>query len=301
MQMSAIFLNNKYLLAVILLVNCLLVQPFNNIILPQNLYRVKTAAGTSRPQHCIGHFVSTNSSNVISSIKYAYSSLLSGIIARYTMPKLVLRSKKDDDTEDASPLPSNPLPPSIPLPVSLLGSSTRFVVSGSVLFYYSTTLTPTSTLLVVTSILNAVLGKLTKKALKTPRPENSPITDPTDSGMPSSHGVSLGYLSISFLLLHPPGLLPSLALVSYCGIGLYYRVLREFHTYPQVFVGYLFGASNAALFWNSPLYPYLENITREIMGERVQPWVAAGVLGAGALTIGWREIKKARRFGKKGD
>ena len=117
--------------------------------------------------------------------------------------------------------------------------------------------------------------------------------------MPSSHGVSLGYLSLSFITLHPLGALPSILLLLYCVVGLWYRVLRGLHTYPQVIVGYLFGSSNALLFWNSPLYPILERFIRDTMGEKVDGKVAVAVLSLGAVVVGWRELKKAKRFTKR--
>jgi membrane-associated phospholipid phosphatase len=200
-------------------------------------------------------------------------------------------SLKSCDSGDTS-LPN----PSIPLLVSIVGSSTRFVVSSSVLLYYSYTLSPTATLLVSTAVANAFLGKTVKRILSTPRPANSPIKDPKDSGMPSSHGVSLGYLSASAIVLHPLGTLPSLLLLGYCGVGLWYRVLRGLHTWPQVIVGYVFGATNAAVFWNSPLYPALEGCIRGAMGDKVDFKAAGVILVAGAIVVGWREIAKARRF-----
>lgn len=207
----------------------------------------------------------------------------------YRNPSMSLSSLKSSSSDD-------PTIPPIPLFVSIVGSSTRFVVSASVLLYYSYALSPTATLLVSTAVVNAFLGKTVKRILSTPRPPNSPIKDPKDSGMPSSHGVSLGYLSVSAINLHPFGAMPSLLLLGYCGVGLWYRVLRGLHTWPQVVVGYLFGATNAAIFWNSPAYPYLEGYIRGAMGDKVDVKTAGVILVVGAVVVGWREISKAKRF-----
>jgi dolichyldiphosphatase len=98
------------------------------------------------------------------------------------------------------------------------------------------------------SILNALAGKLLKRLLKHARPPGARKADP---GMPSSHGVSLGYLATYgavALLAHPPGDWAPLAAAALEAAGLFLAALRValgYHTAPQVVVGFAMGAVNA--------------------------------------------------------
>ena len=73
-----------------------------------------------------------------------------------------------------------------------INESTKFGVSaaafGTLLYYHN----PAACWALTGSILNAVVGKLLKRALNVPRPGLAPKKDP---GMPSSHALSLGYLA----------------------------------------------------------------------------------------------------------
>ncbi len=96
--------------------------------------------------------------------------------------------------------------------------------------------------------MNSLAGKLLKRVLKHARPAGARKADP---GMPSSHGVSLGYLATYAavaLLAHPPGPWAPVAAASLQGAGLFLAALRVglgYHTTPQVAVGYAMGAANA--------------------------------------------------------
>jgi dolichyldiphosphatase len=98
------------------------------------------------------------------------------------------------------------------------------------------------------SIANSLAGKLLKKVLKISRPPGARKADP---GMPSSHGVSLGYLATYAavaLLARDASVWDAPAAVALQVLGLFLAALRVglgYHTAPQVVVGYTMGAMNA--------------------------------------------------------
>ena len=184
------------------------------------------------------------------------------------------------------------------LPVAWLGSSTRFLVSISALSLVLVERSSTSLAFVMSAVVNSILGKVLKQVINQSRPEGSPLSEKA-GGMPSSHGVALGYLYAGACVIFLDGnflCLPSLALLAYASVGLYYRVLRRLHTPEQVVAGFGFGAVNAAVVWGfTTLGEGLVEVVERIVGP--VSWEAAVALGiVGALTVGWREVKQGRRF-----
>ena len=105
------------------------------------------------------------------------------------------------------------------------------------------------------SVATAMLGKVVKRLVNQSRPAGA---RKLDAGMPSSHAISLAYLSTagaaSLLLPLLRGEAPCAASCLLAGAMVlaasYYSWLRVFvghHTIAQVAVGYLFGASCALL------------------------------------------------------
>jgi dolichyldiphosphatase len=92
------------------------------------------------------------------------------------------------------------------------------------------------------SILASLAGKLLKRLLAHARPAGARKADP---GMPSSHAVSLGYLS-TYAALCCAGLAERAALQALGLLLTALRVVLGYHTVPQVVVGYTLGASSAA-------------------------------------------------------
>jgi hypothetical protein len=102
------------------------------------------------------------------------------------------------------------------------------------------------------SVATALCGKMLKRLLRQKRPAGA---RKTDGGMPSSHAVSLGYLStagVTGLLLLPsrppaPGAMcASAAMVLAACYYSWLRVHLGHHTIAQCVVGYAFGSISAA-------------------------------------------------------
>ena len=150
-----------------------------------------------------------------------------------------------------------------------IGSTTSLVVAGS--FYGTICLKrdATTVCFFVGSILNAVAGKILKRVLKIRRPGVSKekeeekkkkevlvSSQPKDHGMPSSHGMSLGFIGTvtslllmqhnnipnnhNLLLLRPIVAIPSI--IAYGLISLRYRVRTNLHTVNQIAVGAILGS-----------------------------------------------------------
>lgn len=125
---------------------------------------------------------------------------------------------------------------------------------------------PFMIVLCVAALVNAVLSKVLKRIINQRRPPGAPELDP---GMPSSHAQSLfflaSYLSIAAYTHHAhlPALFPILlsffidfstsslahlaafSLLTFAAAGSVGRVVRGFHTFPQVHVGALVGSLSA--------------------------------------------------------
>merc|ERR1711923_547813 len=92
---------------------------------------------------------------------------------------------------------------------------------------------------VIGSINNGILAKVLKRLLNQDRPENMCVNiknRPDDKGMPSSHGMSLGFIYIFSALAVPQLFIP---FGFYCFISLYYRIEMNLHTKEQIIVGFV--------------------------------------------------------------
>ena len=170
-----------------------------------------------------------------------------------------------DPTSDVPP-PSHPSPvPAKPKmsPLGYVNESTKFLVSGTALAVLLTHPNVHVVWCMIGSVVNSLGGKALKKALNHERPDGAAKADP---GMPSSHAVSLSYMSVyaAAALLRRGGGFPAnpgawpvpewsaeplaAALIA---LGLFFtwlRVALGYHTVPQVVVGYVLGAG-VALGW----------------------------------------------------
>jgi hypothetical protein len=100
------------------------------------------------------------------------------------------------------------------------------------------------------SIGNGILSKILKKLLNQSRPQALSSTEmklkPSDGGMPSSHAMSLGFIAtFTTISLIPVASVWQLGLLwMYVAVSLAYRVQVNLHTWQQVVVGLITGASN---------------------------------------------------------
>lgn len=146
----------------------------------------------------------------------------------------------------------------------LLNDATKFFVSLIALAVLLWLHNAPAALALFGSVVTSGAGKVLKRVLAHSRPDGAPKAD---HGMPSSHAVSLAYLSTyaaAALLKHVPSpWMPVLAGVVVAA-GLFLtslRVVLGFHTLPQVIVGWVFGASCAGSFFataNAFLLPLIE-------------------------------------------
>ncbi|CAN0375140.1 unnamed protein product [Laminaria digitata] len=145
-----------------------------------------------------------------------------------------------------------------------VGASTQWVVAGSVGAALVTRADAETLVWVVGSLFNAVFSKVLKKGINQVRPAGSRLKDP---GMPSSHAMSLFYLGTylviglqehgmpsagsAILPFWPLGVTETQALLAvYAVTASLWRVKAGFHTLPQVSVGAVVGALDAALWYN---------------------------------------------------
>eukprot|EP00121_Abeoforma_whisleri_P016163 Awhi_evm1s14842 len=137
--------------------------------------------------------------------------------------------------------------------VSIIGSSSSTVVS-TVFFL---TLTYRRDALLVSfflgAICNGISSKVLKKIINQKRPPEQRKTDtcthkPSDGGMPSSHGMSLGFIGMFTSLCLP--FWTHFFLWFYVSISLLYRVQANLHTWLQVVVGVTLGSFNGWIWWS---------------------------------------------------
>lgn len=133
--------------------------------------------------------------------------------------------------------------------VSLIGSTTTFVVSASFFIVLAWKRDALMVSFFIGSIANGILSKVLKKIIQQTRPPELETTDmkikPSDGGMPSSHAMSLGFIG-TFTGLNVPS--TQLWLVLYSVFSLAYRVQVKLHTWEQVVVGSIVGSLNG-YFW----------------------------------------------------
>ena len=129
-----------------------------------------------------------------------------------------------------------------PAVLVLLNESTKFVVSGAAFCVLLWHRNAAVSVALFGSILASLAGKLLKRLLAHARPVGARKADP---GMPSSHAVSLGYLSC-YAALSCSGVAERLTLQTLGVLLTTLRVVLGYHTVPQVVVGYALGSGSAA-------------------------------------------------------
>jgi len=159
--------------------------------------------------------------------------------------------------------------------LSALNESTKFLVSGAAAATLALRPDVAVVWCLIGSVVNSALGKMLKKLLNEKRPEGAAKADP---GMPSSHALSLAYLSTYAALAlatrggHDGGAFVSHfdsvvgrfsknaawpvrawavvpGCVAFMTAGCFFTWLRVelgYHTKPQVLAGYALGCANAA-------------------------------------------------------
>jgi len=125
------------------------------------------------------------------------------------------------------------------------------------------------------AISNGILSKVLKKIINQSRPtttaDNASKIQPSDGGMPSSHGMSLGFICTFTALTVTWTQLP---LFIYSMISLVYRVQSKLHTWQQVAVGGTVGSFNGYL-WHALCFDH-----------NVIEWVSSNILnGADAMPV----------------
>lgn len=231
-------------------------------------------------------------------------------------------------------------PPAIPMPpmhamdspksrfslLATLNESTKFLVAGTAVITLITHPNVSVVWCLIGSVVNSAFGKILKKILNKKRPSGALKADP---GMPSSHAVSLSYLSVysalSLLLrgglgggaLFGPGFLGpnhpawpvAMGVVEPLAIGLlltgivftWLRVTLGYHTFPQVLVGYILGAFVASgwLFVGETILVPLANMDQRVMYVLYATCLVTSVLFA-KLAVKWvNEVKLWRKAKSK--
>jgi membrane-associated phospholipid phosphatase len=143
-------------------------------------------------------------------------------------------------------------PPSlVNMAVKVIGSSTTIVVAG---LFFLVLLWKRDALMVsffIGAISNGILSKILKKMINQTRPPELEHVDdiqlkPGDKGMPSSHAMSLGFIS-TFIACNLSW--TQIPLFVYATVSLIYRVQVKLHTWQQVVVGSMVGSSNGFLWY----------------------------------------------------
>lgn len=134
--------------------------------------------------------------------------------------------------------------------LSYVNESTKWAVSGIVFVVLLAAHNEWAAWAVVGAVLSSFLCKVLKHVINEQRPASARKKDP---GMPSSHSNSLNFLSVYAALslsYHSAGNAAAVALAVFTVVtGLFLtwlRVALGYHTWPQLVVGGLLGASTAA-------------------------------------------------------
>ena len=188
--------------------------------------------------------------------------------------------------------------------LTVVNEGTKFGVSAAALAVLLHERSAHAALALSASVLNSLAGKALKRVLGHARPPGARKADP---GMPSSHGVSLGYLATyGASALAVGGAAPRPALAEHLlaaaalqALGLFLAALRVglgYHTAPQVAVGYVLGAVNALLVHYAArtlLLPLLAAAPQARAALYVATAAAIAVFAARGLTEWVADAKRA--------
>ncbi|CAM9183326.1 unnamed protein product [Discosporangium mesarthrocarpum] len=175
--------------------------------------------------------------------------------------------------------------------VDVLGSSTKWVVAGSVALSLSVRSDSETLVWVLGSLLNAAFSKVLKKSINECRPDGSRLQDP---GMPSSHAMSLFFLGTYLVLalqeygvdsdigmgfLWPLGQVETQAsIAAYAVTASLWRVKAGLHSLPQIGVGAAVGAADAALWYTIFRRGVVQQVEALFGGGHVPEAVVLGVV-----------------------
>jgi len=195
-----------------------------------------------------------------------------------------------------------------------VGASTSFVVSA---VFFAVLAWQRDALMVsffIGAISNGILSKVLKKIINQTRPAELETADlrlkPSDGGMPSSHAMSLGFIS-TFTALQLPW--TRVWLVLYVVLSLVYRVQVNLHTWQQIAVGSIVGSCNGYAWfrlctgdnpWNVRVLDVVAVHFLDESGRLPLPMLLVPVL-LGAAIVGSFErrigawLKKQKKEGKR--
>lgn len=150
---------------------------------------------------------------------------------------------------------------------------------------------------VIGAVANAANGKLLKRLLQHERPASARGRK-VDPGMPSSHALSLAYLSIYGAIagvqwhgVTTESIVAASLLVSLAGLLAILRVLLGLHTPLQVLVGWGMGACMAVLWWQCGLrLPLLPGVAPHA------PLLDAAISLAGLVVFALFVLVEVRRW-----
>ena len=189
----------------------------------------------------------------------------------------------------------------------LIGKNTKWIVSlsaAAVLLYRRDALAVSA---IAGALSNAVLGKVLKRILQQKRPDGAPLADP---GMPSSHAMSLFFLScylcsaiVSWTPTWSPlqGAAAIASLLGFAASGAAWRVKSGLHTAAQVVVGGLLSGTNGFLWFHftASHMEVIEAMDKMMAANNAVPAALCAVLIGGALVVGSDERKLGPLFRKK--
>jgi PAP2 superfamily len=139
----------------------------------------------------------------------------------------------------------------IDMTIQAIGSTTTIVVSAAFFAVLAWKRDAMMVSFFIGAISNGVLSKVLKKLINQTRPpELEQVKDiqlkPSDKGMPSSHAMSLGFIS-TFIACNVSW--TQLPLAVYAIVSLIYRIQVKLHTWQQVVVGSIVGSANGFLWY----------------------------------------------------
>jgi len=128
--------------------------------------------------------------------------------------------------------------------ISMIGKKTNILVSLTFFISLAYFRDAFMVSFFIGAVSNGILGKILKKVISQARPEELANMDelklkPTDNGMPSSHGMSLGFICLITAMKLPQTTIP---LILFVASSLTYRINSNLHTKEQIFVGLSLGS-----------------------------------------------------------